>query len=167
MTLRLILTRHAKSSWSDPMIDDHDRPLNTRGRSSAKAVGTWLAGSSYVPGQVLVSSSERTRETWALVAQSLENAPTPVIRPDLYHAEPEAMLAALREATARVVMMVAHNPGCAYFAQGLVETPSTDARFSRFPTAATAVIDFEHDIWGDVAWRTGRLTDLAFARDLV
>ncbi|MGR3409824.1 MAG: SixA phosphatase family protein, partial [Paracoccus sp. (in: a-proteobacteria)] len=33
---RLILTRHAKSAWDDPTLDDHDRPLNDRGRRSAR-----------------------------------------------------------------------------------------------------------------------------------
>ena len=39
---RLILTRHAKSAWDDPTLDDHDRPLNDRGRRSARALGDWL-----------------------------------------------------------------------------------------------------------------------------
>ncbi len=43
MTLRLILIRHAKSSWSDPFADDHARVLNARGQDSAKAVGEWMA----------------------------------------------------------------------------------------------------------------------------
>ena len=41
--MRLILMRHAKSSWDDPRIDDFDRPLNARGRASATALGEWLA----------------------------------------------------------------------------------------------------------------------------
>ena len=40
---RLILTRHAKSSWDDPAMPDHDRPLNDRGRAAAVQLGVWLA----------------------------------------------------------------------------------------------------------------------------
>ena len=166
MTLRLILTRHAKSSWDDLMMDDHDRPLNKRGRAAATAVGQWLAARGYVPVEAIVSSSERTRETWDLAAQAFETHTELTIRPDLYHAEPEALLAALRAARGEVVIMIAHNPGIAYFAQGLVQEPPADARFARYPTAATAVIDFDEDEWGSVAWRSGEVVDYVFARDL-
>lgn len=166
MTLRLILTRHAKSSWDDMMVDDHDRPLNKRGRAAAAAIGEWLAAKGYVPDEALVSSSERTRETWDRVARAFGSHVELTIRPDLYQAEPEAMLAALRAAKGDVVMMIAHNPGIAYFAQGLVEDPPADARFARYPTAATSVIDFDEDDWGSVTWRSGKVVELVFARDI-
>jgi len=38
MSLKLILMRHAKSGWDDP-VEDHDRPLNSRGRISAEVMG--------------------------------------------------------------------------------------------------------------------------------
>lgn len=167
MTLRLILTRHAKSSWGDPLTDDHARPLNSRGRASARAIGGWLASRSYVPDQALVSSAERTRETWALVAEAFDLPPKPEIRAELYHAEPEAMLATLRAATGRVVMIIAHNPGTAYFAQGLVAEPPADSRFDRYPTAATTVIDFDLERWDQVTWRSGQIVDFVAPRDLV
>jgi len=167
MSVRLILTRHAKSSWDDPMMDDHDRPLNQRGRKSAAAIGLWLAENGYVPDQALVSSAQRTRETWELMAEAFDAQPALTVRKDLYHAEPEAMLAALREADARVVVMVGHNPGTAYFAQAVVSSMPADARFSRYPTGATAIIDFPEDDWGSVTWRRGKVIDLAFPRDLI
>ena len=49
---RLILTRHAKSAWDDPSMDDHDRPLNDRGRRSARALGDWLASRGYDPAAI-------------------------------------------------------------------------------------------------------------------
>ena len=63
MTKRLILIRHAKSSWSDPFADDHARVLNKRGIASARAVGAWLAENDYVPQMILCSDSARTQET--------------------------------------------------------------------------------------------------------
>jgi len=79
MTLRLILTRHAKSSWTDPSVEDRDRPLNTRGEKSARAVGKWLAKRGHVPELALVSSSERTRQTWRLVARAFDAAPAAAV----------------------------------------------------------------------------------------
>ena len=36
---RLILTRHAKSDWARPDLDDHDRPINGRGKRAARELG--------------------------------------------------------------------------------------------------------------------------------
>ena len=67
MTCTLILTRHAKSAWDTSAPSDHARPLNQRGRASAKALGDWLRDIDQLPGQVLSSSSQRTRETYQLM----------------------------------------------------------------------------------------------------
>lgn len=166
MTLRLILTRHAKSSWDDPALDDHDRPLNGRGRDAATSIGGWLAASGYVPDQVLCSSAERTRETWARIAAELAGPPRAAYLHSLYLAEPDGFLAALHGASGKVVMVLGHNPGSAYTARGLVAEPPRHPRFDHFPTAATAVIDFGAASWGDVTWSQGTLVDFAVPRDL-
>ena len=59
---RLILTRHAKSDWDDPSLPDQERPLNARGRRSARALGDWLASRGYDPEEVLCSSARRTAD---------------------------------------------------------------------------------------------------------
>ncbi|MBV8432248.1 MAG: histidine phosphatase family protein, partial [Solirubrobacterales bacterium] len=41
-TKHLYLLRHAKSSWDDPGLEDHDRPLAPRGRKAAKVIGAYL-----------------------------------------------------------------------------------------------------------------------------
>ena len=76
----LTLLRHAKSDWGDPGLADFDRPLNERGRSDAPRMGKWMAVSGFVPDTVLCSTAVRTRETWALVAPALPNAPSAAIR---------------------------------------------------------------------------------------
>jgi len=127
---RLMLLRHAKSD-RPPGIADHDRPLNRRGRDEAPLVGTYLAHNGLVPDRVLCSTSERTRETWELVAGSLADAVPPASssavaanaphakpagekrrrspkRPQvdfeerLYAAEPHTILALLRETPPKV-----------------------------------------------------------------
>ncbi len=166
MTLRLILTRHAKSSWGDPALDDHERPLNARGEKSAKAIGRWLAKRGHVPDTALVSSARRTRQTWKRVAKAFDPAPEPRIIDALYLAEPDVLMETLRSAEGGTVMLIAHNPGIAYFAQGLVAALPGDARYERYPTGATAVIAFDTPDWASVTWTTGQVVDLAFPRDL-
>ncbi|MAM63825.1 histidine phosphatase family protein [Maritimibacter sp. UBA3975] len=167
MTLRLILTRHAKSSWDDPHMSDHDRPLNKRGRESALAIGRWLSVKGLCPDEVFVSSAERTRETWNLISRAGCPSVAPEIAPSLYLAEPDTMLNVLKGATGKTVMMIGHNPGTTFAARGLLDTPPATHLFDRYPTGATAVMDFEIDRWEDLIWRMGELVDFVVPRDLV
>jgi phosphohistidine phosphatase len=157
---RLILTRHAKSSWDDPTMDDADRPLNGRGRRAALELGEWLHSRGYEPDEVLCSAAVRTRETWARVASApLEVTPRVNYLPALYHASPDIMLNVLRKATGDCVMMVSHNPGIAEFAAMLPARPPNHPDFRRYPTAATLVVDFEAAAWSGVQPGKGSVLD--------
>ncbi|GAB4271412.1 MAG: histidine phosphatase family protein [Pararhodobacter sp.] len=165
MTKRLILTRHAKSSWDDPTMSDHDRPLNDRGKAAAADLGEWLASRGYIPDEVLCSDALRTRKTWSGIAPALPGTPVLVLKPALYHAGPDVMLAVLRHATSDTVMMIGHNPGIAEFAQRIVATPPTNPAFLRYPTGATLVASFQIDSWKDVDWHMGSTRDFIVPRE--
>ena len=64
MSKRLIIMRHAKSSWTSGAASDHQRPLNKRGRRAAPLVAARLRDLGWIPDLVIASDSERTRETW-------------------------------------------------------------------------------------------------------
>jgi phosphohistidine phosphatase len=158
---RLILTRHAKSAWDDPAVDDHERTLNPRGRRAALELGEWLHSRGYEPDEVLCSTATRTRETWATVAAApLEVTPKVSYLDALYHASPDVMLKYLSRATGDCIMLIGHNPGIAEFAARLCARPPVDPRFQRYPTGATLVVDFQIDSWSDV--RTGSGSTLDF-----
>lgn len=166
-TLRLILTRHAKSSWDDPTMADHDRPLNPRGQAAAGHLGAWLASRGDLPGQVLCSDARRTQETWAGIAPHLGAGPELVLKPALYHAGPDVMLAVLRGATQPVVMMLGHNPGIGEFAERLLARAPADPEFRRYPTGATLVATFEVASWDQVGFGSGAALDFVVPRELV
>lgn len=157
---RLILTRHAKSSWDDPLMADRDRPLNARGRAAAHELGDFLASRGLEPEEVLCSTALRTRETWAQVASAvIETRPEVRFFDDLYHAAPEIMLAQLKSASERTVMMIGHNPGIAEFAAQLPAKPIYTQEFRKYPTCATLIVDFQIDSWTDLALGTGDVLD--------
>lgn len=164
---RLILTRHAKSSWDDPLTPDHDRPLNERGKAAAADLGQWLASRDYVPGEVLCSDAVRTRKTFSGIAPALPGAPELELKPALYHAGPDVMMAVLKHARAEVVMMIGHNPGIGEFAARLVAHPPANAEFGRYPTGATLVVDFDVADWGDVTFGSGVTVDFIVPREIV
>jgi phosphohistidine phosphatase len=164
---RLILTRHAKSSWDDPATPDHDRPLNERGRAAAAELGVWLASRGYVPGEVLCSDALRTRKTWSGVAPALPGTPILNLKPALYHAGPDVMLAVLRHATTDCVMMIGHNPGIAEFAARLVAVAPLHDEFSRYPTGATLVCDFVADTWAEVGFGGATAVDFVVPAEII
>lgn len=163
---RLILTRHAKSSWEDPLTPDHDRPLNERGKAAAADLGQWLASRGYVPDEVLCSDALRTRKTWSGIAAALPGTPVLELKPALYHAGPDVMLAVLRHATGDCVMMIGHNPGIAEFAAKLVAHAPKNAEFARYPTGATLVADFTIDSWDQLGWGMGVADDFIVPREI-
>ncbi len=164
---RLILTRHAKSSWDDPLTPDHDRPLNERGKAAAADLGQWLFSRGYIPDVVLCSDALRTRKTWSGIAPALPGTPVLELKPALYHAGPDVMLAVLRHAKGDTAMMIGHNPGIAEFAARLVAHAPINPEFMRYPTGATLVVDFVVDAWEDVSFGQGVVDDFMVPREIV
>lgn len=159
MTKRLILIRHAKSSWSDPFSDDHARVLNDRGRASAKAIGVWLRDQGFIPDVVLCSDAARTQETAELALPDAKLA----LSARLYHAAPDTILDLVRRQTAQTIAVIGHNPGIGMLANALVKTTPQHHRFSDYPTCATTVIDFDDA----VKPKAGTCVAFVVPRDLI
>ena len=167
MTHRLILMRHTKSSYDDPLVKDIDRPLNARGVTAAAKLGVWLTSRGDTPDEVLCSPAARTQETWSGVAAKLPGQQADLrLMPALYLATPEAMLAVLHSATFRLVMMLGHNPGIGTFANQLSAKPPLDPGFAHFPTGATLVLEFDIADWSDARFGLGQVIDFITPRDL-
>lgn len=159
---RIILMRHAKSSWDNPALSDHARPLNGRGRISANAVGEWLRTKGYSPEHVLSSSAARTRETFARMGIFCDAD----FRDGLYHAGPADLLETVRRARGNCVLILGHNPGIAEFADIMLSQQPKHPRFGDFPTAATLVADVPVTDWADLTPGTGYPVDFTVPRDL-
>lgn len=166
MTLRLILTRHAKSDWDNPLDTDHQRPLNPRGKRAAPLIGRWLAQNGYLPQEALISDATRTRETWALLSAEFPKTVPARFEPTLYLAGPDVMLRCLATSQTPSVMMIGHNPGIAAFAEMILAAPVAHQGFSRYPTCATLVAEFDAANWSDLRPGTGRALDFIVPREL-
>ena len=167
----LYLLRHAKSSWADSSLADHDRPLNGRGRRAAPLMGAYLRDGGHRPELVLCSTSARTRETLEAVIGELDVQPGVDWDRDIYLGAPSRLLKLVRAVpdTVDSVLMVGHNPGTAILADALsAEGEEAELRLMRakFPTAGLAIIDLEVDRWGEVHTDCGRLRTFVRPRDL-
>ena len=170
---QLLLLRHAKSSWDERDVPDHERPLNRRGLAAAAAMRTAMQGLGLAPDVVLVSTSRRTAQT----LEALEPwADTPLVdRLDsLYLASAPAMLKVIQDvgAMARSVLVVGHNPGVHDLAMLLVgaqaasfDNPDIRRLATGFPTGALA--EFTVTVpWHSLDEGGGRLARFLCPRDL-
>jgi phosphohistidine phosphatase len=170
--LTLSLLRHAKSSWSDPALDDHDRPLAKRGVKAMPEIAKYLRREQLRPSLILCSSAVRTRATVTLLLSGLGPPAPEVVSDDtLYLAQPSTMLAVLRETSPSHphVMLVGHNPGMHALALELVgdgDRKLIGALAMEFPTAALAVLTFPLSQWSDIKAATGRLDHFTTPRRL-
>ena len=165
---RLLLLRHAKSSWAEPGTRDHDRPLNERGRLSARRIGAYLSDAGLVPDLVLCSSAARTCETVARLG--LPDSAAIEVTHDLYLAHPETVIDLVRavDDTVGTLMVVGHNPTTHEVALDLAGAgdPGALARLGRkYPTGALAVLAVPEP-WRTVAPGTATLEQFVSPRDL-
>lgn len=160
--LRLLLLRHAKSSWSDAKLADRARPLNGRGRKSAKAMGEFLLKEGLIPNAILASPAERARETLALVQPSLKVERIETVDGLYDFGGGEALLDVIHAQgeSAKSLMLIGHNPaieGLADMLVGAGEKSLREDMASKYPTAGLAVIDFKGKSWAKIAPGTGKL----------
>ena len=158
----LWLLRHAKSSWDDPALPDHDRPLAPRGLKAGKRIRRWAADHEVRPDLVLCSTAARARETLALVQPAL-GSPGVRFEVGLYHASAEFLLVRLRALDAHLddVLLIGHNPGLHDLAHVLAP-PGPDA----VPTGALAELRLEIETWHDARPGCALLERLVLPRSL-
>jgi phosphohistidine phosphatase len=159
----LFVLRHAKSSWDDPGLDDHERPLAPRGRRALDAIVSHMSARKIEPELVLCSSSRRTRETLEGIAVGGEH----MIEAELYVAGTEEVLDRLRQLPENVssAMLIGHNPAAQMLVLRLtnhdatgVEDPDRDEVKRKFPTGALATLGFDCG-WSELAPGCARLEE--------
>ena len=163
----LQLLRHAKSSWNDPALDDHDRPLSERGRAAAALVGARLAAAGAAPGLILCSTALRARETCEGVAAAFDAPPPCRYDERLYLASGGRILdlvGALGDEVPARVMAIGHDPGLRTLAAALAEAadPAAARKLRRkFATATLAEFDFAAVGWRELEARAVRAVRVA------
>ena len=165
---QLYVLRHAKSSWSDPGLDDQERPLAPRGQQAVKLLAEYVRTNGIRPEQVLVSPAKRTRETLEGVAPGGEV----IIEPELYSATAASLLERLRRLPDDVgsVMLIGHNPAVQALVLGLADKGSSDpsrleSAAEKFPTGALATLELDAP-WAELRPGGAALTELVRPRDL-
>jgi phosphohistidine phosphatase len=162
----LTVLRHAKSSWDQPGVTDHDRPLNDRGLIAAPAIArflhrTYFGGEGQAPlmprpQSVLASTAQRAFQTAQFMLREFDlDTKGFALDSRLYLAEPKTVLEVLRGADEAVqhLVLVGHNPGLHDFCNQILARAS----IPRMPTCTAVVMALPKAYWGMAEWSEAQL----------
>ncbi len=158
---RLLIMRHAKSSWSDGALRDHQRPLNDRGKTSATNIGAALHARGYAPQIIWSSDAVRTRETAMRLIRAIPGAQAVEYISGFYHASAENVIEICNSKPEPdgTLMLLGHNPGWTHLHHYL------SGQWQDYPTGACGVFERLNDgHWlSPASWR---LKEIIYPRDL-
>jgi phosphohistidine phosphatase len=165
---QLLLLRHAKSSWEDPGLPDHDRPLAPRGHRAAELMAEHLRRAGVAPALVLCSPARRTRETLELIASGIGEQVRVEFEGELYAASGQSLLERVRALDDEVesAMLIGHNPGLEQLALSLARGGEKVAQVERkYPTGALATLEFAGR-WRELRPGSAKLVDFVRPKQL-
>jgi phosphohistidine phosphatase len=140
---KLLLMRHAKSSWDDTNIPDHERPLKKKGRKDAERMGKMLKSKELEPDLIISSTALRAKQTAEIVAESCKCKKEIIFLDSLYMAEPSDILHAIEKNAKdkKTILVIGHNPGLEAFLQ------IANGKVESLPTASIAYLTASVDSW--------------------
>jgi phosphohistidine phosphatase len=144
------MIRHAKSSWSNPLQSDFERPLNERGKRDAPFMGKQLLRKNVLPDIIISSTAKRAISTAKKIAEELKYDEKSIVQYDkLYHCIPSVFEEVIYEIDDKhkTAFIVAHNPGITDFVNELAGT----FRIDNMPTCGIIAATFEADSWNAFA----------------
>jgi phosphohistidine phosphatase len=159
--MRLMLLRHAKAEKAESGWRERPRGLAARGRDDATLIAAHMVRHALLPDRVLISSAQRTRETWACMAPAFSSGLAVDYQDRLYESGTESILSAIKAAdpAAAALLVIGHNPGLHDAARLLLAQRGggASALDAGLPTCGLVVIDLADGGWRKLAARSGHL----------
>ena len=152
---RLVLIRHAKSSWAHPHLTDFDRPLNGRGKRDAPFMADRLKERGIKPDLIYSSPAKRARKTAKKIAKGVGYATDAIVKVgDIYGAAVSTLLTVIQNSPQQVntLFLVGHN----YELTDLAEMLSGETLLN-IPTCGVVSISYDNDSWKAVGEERGRM----------
>ena len=154
-TIRLLICRHAKSSWKDPGLHDFDRPLNKRGERDAPEMGRRLVQQEVRPDLIMTSPAVRAFTTACHYARQFGIPPEQIrCNPAQYAASVQGLIGLIRTVDFSVgtLMLVGHNPESTDLANTL-----GGLSIENIPTSGIVALAFSQCAWTDLSAGSGTL----------
>jgi phosphohistidine phosphatase len=151
----LYIARHAKSSWSNPMLKDFERPLNTRGKENTLKMGKLLKKMKEFPELIISSPAKRAISTARRLSKFLNYNKKKIVQEKmLYMAGIDDFINTISTVKNKIskLMVVSHNPGVTEFTD-----IKCNENISNIPTCSVVRIDFDMKKWSDIESTTGKI----------
>jgi phosphohistidine phosphatase len=145
---RLLVCRHAKSSWKDGTLADFDRPLNKRGRGNAPEMAGWLRAGGVIPDLVVSSTAVRALDTAKLMAREFKIQRKKILAlGELYDSYPAKIMQIVQGFDDRygTVLLLGHNPELTILVNIL-----GNLRIENIPTCGVVGLDFAVNSWSEI-----------------
>ncbi|MFZ5948648.1 MAG: SixA phosphatase family protein [Stygiobacter sp.] len=151
---KLFLIRHAKSSWDDPTLSDHERPLNERGIRNANFMAKLLKEKNIFPDLIISSTAERARQTANIFSDILSHTKKIKYDSRIYEATTQNLIEVVSEIENinNLVFLFGHNPGLSNFANFISNHP-----IYNLPTCAIVGLEIPIDNWENISRNSGKL----------
>lgn len=162
MSKRLIIMRHAKSSWTSSAATDHQRPLNKRGRRAAPRVGARLRDLGWIPNLVIASDSERTRETWQRMRAEFPDSIADHFNSAFFHGGLTDIASSCTTLSEDIstLLVLGHNPG---WEDAVADLSGQSVRMT---TANAALLESDIDDWAEAMRANWDLVEVLRPKEL-
>ncbi|WP_339611457.1 histidine phosphatase family protein [uncultured Planktosalinus sp.] len=157
----LYITRHAKSSWEEN-VDDHKRPLNSRGKLDIITVSNYVTSNFKKPDLIKTSDANRALTT----AQQFKNdfnLPDSKfeIQHSMYDFTGERVIRAIENTSndVQILMVFGHNYGLTHLVNKL-----GNEYIDNLPTCGFVQIDFDTNSWKNLS--QGNTKSMVFPKHL-
>lgn len=157
---KLYLIRHAKSDWSNPSLDDFDRPLNKRGKKNAPFMGEVLFNKKVFPDLIISSPAYRARETAIQIASQISYHDEIMYNEYLYEASLKTILEIVNyiDDENDEVFLIGHNPGLNMLAFYLLDFNDN------IPTCGILEIEFNCDTWREATKKNAKFVSFEYPK---
>lgn len=157
----LILIRHAKSSWSNPLLEDFERPLNKRGAKNAPFMAKILKQKEVNPDLIISSPSKRTKDTLDFFIKEFDYKGEIIFEESIYEAPYINILKVIKniDDKHKTIFLIGHNPGLNDLSNFLLGEFKDN-----IPTCGTVKIDFDVKSWKDIGKENSKLVFFEFPK---
>ncbi len=141
----LLLMRHGKSSWQQPGLRDHERPLIAKGQERTERVADYIQQKGLKPELIISSHATRSFNTAVIVSEILDYPRHEIlVESNVYHGATEDLynLVLSLPNVKESVLIIGHNPVITQLANEFIEQ-----KLDYLPTSGLVAVRFESTAW--------------------
>ncbi len=157
---KLLLVRHAKSSWKDPSLTDKERPLNNRGKRDAPFMANYVESQGITVTDIISSPAKRAYKTAVAFHEVFEGS-TIQKESDLYFGSESDWMYIINQLDESISIpaFFSHNPTITYFANSF-----RNGNFDNVPTCGVISLESSSDKWKDLDYLNTRVVNAWFPK---